>query len=126
MKVTQVKINEVSKIINLPISTIRYYEKVGIITDEYVLRDQNNYRIYTPGIIQHLEVVKQCLAVGFTIQDIESMISKNGFSENEQSVIIQGKISEIEEAQQKLEHAKQSLNDILRSNITCEDGFGKH
>lgn len=120
------KINEVSKIINLPISTIRYYEKVGIITDEYVLRDQNNYRIYTPGIIRHLEVVKQCLAVGFTIQDIESMISKNGFSENEQSAIIQGKISEIEEAQLQLEHAKQSLNDILRSKITCEEGFGKY
>ncbi|MDR6725890.1 DNA-binding transcriptional MerR regulator [Paenibacillus amylolyticus] len=120
------KINEVSKRINLPISTLRYYEKVGIITEEYVLRDQNNYRIYTPGIIQHLEVVKQCLAVGFTIQDIESMISKNGFSESEQIFILKEKISEIEEAQLKLEHAKQSLNDILRLNITCEDGFGKH
>lgn len=120
------KISEVAKIADLPISTIRYYEKIGIITDEYVLRDQNNYRNYAPGIIQHLKVVKNCLSVGFTIQNIQSMISKNGFSKNEQTGIIQEKISEIEEAQKKLENSKQNLYDILQSDTTCEDGFGKY
>ncbi|MET3939813.1 MerR family copper efflux transcriptional regulator [Paenibacillus sp. PvP094] len=120
------KISEVAKQVNLPISTIRYYEKIGIITDEHVLRDQNNYRVYDSGIVQHLDVVKQSLAVGFTIQDIQSMISKAGFSRNEQRSILQDKISEIEEVQMKLEHAKQNLYDILETDITCEDGFGKH
>ncbi|MGF9700384.1 MULTISPECIES: MerR family transcriptional regulator [Paenibacillus] len=120
------KISEVAKIAELPISTIRYYESIGIITDEYVLRDQNNYRKYAPDIIQYLEVVKQCLAVGFTIQDLQSMISKNGFSKMEQTSIIQEKISEIEEAQKKLEMSKQNLYNILESDITCEDGFGKY
>jgi DNA-binding transcriptional MerR regulator len=120
------KISEVAKQVNLPISTIRYYEKIGVITDEHVLRDQNNYRVYDSGIVQHLDVVKQSLAVGFTIQDIQSMISKAGFSRNEQRSILQDKISEIEEVQMKLEHAKQNLYDILETDITCEDGFGKH
>lgn len=120
------KISEVAKQVNLPISTIRYYEKMGIITDEYVLRDQNNYRVYDSGIVQHLDVVKQSLAVGFTIQDIQSMISKAGFSRNEQRSILQDKISEIEEIQKKLEHAKQNLYDILETDITCEDGLGKY
>lgn len=120
------KISEVAKRVNLPISTIRYYEKIGIITDEHVLRDQNNYRVYDSGIVQHLDVVKQSLAVGFTIQDIQSMISKGGFSRNEQRSIIQDKISEIEEVQKRLEHAKQDLYDILQTDVTCEDGFGKY
>ncbi|MET3545231.1 DNA-binding transcriptional MerR regulator [Paenibacillus favisporus] len=60
------KISEVAKRVDLPISTIRYYEQIGIITDEHVLRDQNNYRVYTSDIIHHLNVVKHCLAVGFT------------------------------------------------------------
>ncbi|MCW3794421.1 MerR family transcriptional regulator [Paenibacillus sp. LS1] len=120
------KISEVASRVNLPISTIRYYEKIDIITDEHVLRDHNNYRIYADSIIQHLEVVKQCLAVGFTIHEIESMISKDGFSSNDQASIIQAKISEIEEAQKQLENSKQNLYEILKSDITCEDGFGKY
>ncbi|WP_339237958.1 MerR family transcriptional regulator [Paenibacillus sp. FSL R5-0517] len=120
------KISEVANSVNLPISTIRYYEKIGIITDEHVLRDQNNYRKYAQSIIQHLDVVKQCVAVGFTIHEIQSMISKNGFSSKDQASIIQARISEIEEVQKKLENSKQTLYELLESDITCEDGFGKY
>lgn len=120
------KISEVAKMVDLPISTIRYYEKIGIITDEYVLRDQNNYRNYALEIIHHLKVVTNCLAVGFSINEVKSMIAKNGFSKDEQTCIIKEKISEIEDAQKKLEDSKQNLYDILEMDITCEDGFGKY
>ncbi|MDP4099127.1 MerR family transcriptional regulator [Paenibacillus sp. P96] len=120
------KISEVAKIVDLPISTIRYYEKMGLITDEYIRREQNNYRDYTVEIIRHLDVVKNCLAVGFSIHDIKSMISKNGISKEEQTRIIKEKISEIEDAQKKLEDSKRNLYDVLESDITCEDGFGKY
>ncbi|MGN7415769.1 MerR family transcriptional regulator [Paenibacillus sp. SAF-068] len=120
------KISEVANHVNLPISTIRYYEKIGIITDEHVLRDHNNYRIYAQSIIQHLDVVKQCLAVGFTIHEIQLMIAKDGFSSKDQASIIEAKISEIEEAQKQLENSKQNLYEILKADITCEEGFGKY
>ncbi|AIQ60980.1 MerR family transcriptional regulator [Paenibacillus borealis] len=120
------KISKVAKIVDLPISTIRYYEKMGIITDEYILREENNYRNYDVEIIRHLGVVKNCLAVGFSINDIKSMISKNGISKEEQTRIIKEKISEIEAAQKNLEDSKQSLYGLLESDITCEDGFGKY
>ncbi|WP_051421126.1 MerR family transcriptional regulator [Paenibacillus massiliensis] len=120
-----IKISEVAKSIDLPISTIRYYEQIGIITDEYVLRDHNNYRIYSSDIIHHLNVVKNCLAVGFSIQEIKSMISKNGMSKDEQVSLIQLKIAEIEATQQQLNVSKQNLYDILSADVTCEKGFGK-
>lgn len=120
------RISEIAKIVNLPISTIRYYEKIGIIPDDYIVRDQNNYRDYALEMIHHLNVVKNCLAVGFSINDIQSMISKNGISKDEQTHIIKKKISEIEDAQKKLEESKQRLYDILKSDITCEHGFGKY
>ncbi|WP_117170251.1 MerR family transcriptional regulator [Paraliobacillus sediminis] len=120
------KISEVAKSINIPISTIRYYEKIGIIPDEYIQRDQNNYRNYTPEIIHHLVVVKNSVAVGFSINDIHAMISKNGMSRYEQTHIIKEKISEIENVQKELEESKQGLYDILKLDITCEHGFGKY
>ncbi|GIO85578.1 hypothetical protein J25TS5_25100 [Paenibacillus faecis] len=119
------KISEVARRVDLPISTIRYYEQIGIITDEYVVRDQNNYRVYTPDIIHHLSVVKHCLAVGFSIRDIQVMISMNGIPKDEHVNLIQNKIAEIEAAQQKLEESKQNLYDILESDMICEKGFGK-
>ncbi len=120
------KISEVARSVDLPISTIRYYEQIGIITDEYVIRDHNNYRVYTSDIIHHLNVVKHCLAVGFTIRDIQSMISKNGIPKDEHVNLLQDKIAEIEAAQLKLEESKQQLYDILTSDIICEKGFGKY
>ncbi|ANY67135.1 hypothetical protein BBD42_12170 [Paenibacillus sp. BIHB 4019] len=66
------------------------------------------------------------MAVGFSIHDIKFMISKKGISKEEQTRIIKGKISEMEEAQKKLEDSKQNIYDILELDITCGDGFGKH
>lgn len=119
------KISEVAKNVDLPISTIRYYEKIGIIPDEYVQRDQNNYRDYAIEIMHYLNVVKNCLNVGFSIHDIKSMISKNGISKDEQTHILKEKITQIEDAQKKLDASKQSLFNILEMDIVCEDGFGK-
>lgn len=120
------KISDVAKSVDLPISTIRYYDKIGIIPDEYVQRDQNNYRNYTIETIRHLNVVKNCLAVGFSIHDIQSMISKNSITKDEQTHILKEKIKEIEDAQKILDASKQSLYDILESDIVCKGGFGKY
>jgi len=120
IEVINMKISEVAKMVDLPISTIRYYEKIGIITDDFIRRELNNYRDYALEVTQHLEVVKKCLAVGFSINDIKAMILKNGMSNDEQTRIIKEKISEIEAAQKKLDTSKKNLYDILELNITCE------
>lgn len=54
------------------------------------------------------------------------MISKNGMSKEEHVSLIQMKIAEIEAAQKKLDESKQNLYDILKLDITCEEGFGKY
>ncbi|MGE7828740.1 MerR family DNA-binding protein [Paenibacillus sp. NPDC093718] len=56
---------------------------------------------------------REQLAVGFSINDIKAMISKNGMSKDDQTRIIKEKISEIEEVQKKLEDSKENLYDIL-------------
>lgn len=119
------KISEVAKMVDLPISTIRYYEKMGLITDEYILRDENNYRNYSKDIIRHLEVIKNCLSIGFSIKDIQTMISKNGMSKEEQQHLYKEKISEIESIQMQLEESKQCLNELIQNDVTCEHEFGK-
>mgnify|MGYP001948182988 CR=1 FL=1 len=118
------RISDVEKKTKLPISTIRYYEKVGMIPDEYVQRDHNNYRNYRPDII--LQVVKNCLAVGFSIHDVKAMISKNKLTKAEQTRILKEKIAEIDVTQAKLAASRQALVDIIDSDVVCECGFGKY
>lgn len=120
------RISEVSKQVDLPISTIRYYEKIGIIPEEYLLRDKNNYRNYDQEIIRHLNVVKNCLAVGFSINEVKSMVLKDAISKDEQTRILTEKIADIEDAQKNLDTAKKALYDMVESDIVCEGGFGKH
>ncbi|MEJ8303860.1 MerR family transcriptional regulator [Saccharibacillus sacchari] len=119
------KISEVSKAAELPVSTIRYYEKMGIIPDEYMLRDPNNYRVYDDNIVNYLEVVKTSVDLGFSIGEIRGMIDGVGCSLEEQTRLLQEKIDEIETAQQKLDKAKTYLSDLISSGTVCEEGFGK-
>ncbi|MDQ0229193.1 helix-turn-helix domain-containing protein [Metabacillus malikii] len=120
------KISEVAEAIDLPISTIRYYDKIGIIPDEYVQRDENNYRNYAIEVVHHLQVVKNCIAAGFSIHEIQAMISRESLSKDEQTDILKQKIRNIEEAQKRLEESKQSLYEIIDLDIVCESGFGKY
>ncbi|WP_234404971.1 MerR family transcriptional regulator [Paenibacillus bouchesdurhonensis] len=122
----QIQISEVAKNVKLPISTIRYYEKMGLIPEEYILREANNYRNYKIEIVHHLNVIKNCLTVGFSINEVKSMISKNKITKDEQTHFLKQKILEIEEAQKQLNASKQALYDILETGIVCESGFAKH
>ncbi|PAF33916.1 MarR family transcriptional regulator, partial [Terribacillus saccharophilus] len=74
------KISEVAKLLDLPISTIRYYEKMGVLPDDLILRDKNKYRVYTLDSINYLRVLKAVLDAGFSISEVKNMISINGIS----------------------------------------------
>lgn len=47
------RISEVSKLVGLPIPTIRYYEKLGLI--ETATKDARGYKVYNDKIIQYLD-----------------------------------------------------------------------
>ncbi|MDO3411107.1 MerR family transcriptional regulator [Saccharibacillus sp. CPCC 101409] len=118
------KISEVAKAAQLPISTIRYYEKMGIIPDDYLRRDRNNYRVYDQEIVRHLDIVKFCLSLGFSVNEVKAMIDGVGCERFEQDRLLRDKITEIEQAQQKLEEAKRHLSSFMQSGVTCDEKFG--
>ena len=52
----QYEIKEVSKLTELPASTLRYYEKLGLLKN--VARDKNGRRLYTDSHLERLEGIK--------------------------------------------------------------------
>lgn len=64
-------IGEVSKSTNIPISTLRYYDKVGLLSPAFK-NDDTNYRYYTPMQIITLKVINHMRHLGFSIEYIKS------------------------------------------------------
>lgn len=71
------KIGELSKIADIPIKTLRYYDEVGILPPAYI--DQfTGYRYYDDESILNIEMIKSLKSVNFTLQEIkEYMINKD-------------------------------------------------
>lgn len=65
-------ISDVSKMMNLPVSTIRYYEKEGLLP--FIQRKESGYRIFTDNDIKMLEIIECFKRTGMSIKEIRQFI----------------------------------------------------
>lgn len=71
------KIGELSKIVDIPVRTLRYYDEFGILTPTQI--DQfTGYRYYDDESILNIEMIKSLKSVNFTLHEIkEYMLNKD-------------------------------------------------
>ena len=62
------KIGELSKLFDIGVDSIRYYEKVGILHP--VRNDENNYRMYTIDDVRRLALIRELLGLSFSTDQI--------------------------------------------------------
>jgi DNA-binding transcriptional MerR regulator len=68
-------IAEVARRTGLPSSTLRYYEKKGLITS---LSQQGTRRWFGPGILDQLALISLGQAAGLSLDEIRSMFAPDG------------------------------------------------
>jgi MerR family transcriptional regulator, copper efflux regulator len=93
-------ISELSKRSGLPIDTLRFYEKKGLIDSEMVDRQTNNYRIYADRSLERLVLIQQAKRLGFTLAEIQEWIASfesNELTNTEKQVILNRKLQEIDD-----------------------------
>lgn len=56
---------------DVPIDTIRYYEKVGVL--DRIQRSENNYRVYTDQTLADLLFIKHCRELDISLSDIKTL-----------------------------------------------------
>lgn len=66
-------IKEVSEMTNLPISTLRYYDKMGLLPS--LQRKQSGYRAFSDGDIEMLKIIDSFKKAGLPIKDMQHYIS---------------------------------------------------
>ena len=100
-------IREVSEILKIPVSTIRYYENLGLLP---VIQRIEGKRVFTNENITDLKRIKKLKDMGMTLKDIKNFnqLYSKGKLSFEQKIMILDKqhtviIEQIEELQHTLE-----------------------
>ena len=100
------KIGEISKITNLTIDTLRYYEKEGLITPA---RDQNNIRMYSDSDIRWIQFIKKLKQTGMPLKNIKEYSNLRDQGES----TINERLSLLYEQKQRLEQNSKQLEEHI-------------
>lgn len=87
------KIGEVSKILDIPIDTLRYFDKKGIVSPSK--NTENNYRFYEPWDINFLIEYKRYRGYEFNINETKEILHKDSMEELQSRFSL--KLSDIDE-----------------------------
>ena len=68
-----ITIGQLGKLTQLPPSTLRYYEKEGLLTPNG--RTDSGYRLYTPETAERLHLIQRAQRLGFSLADIRTLLS---------------------------------------------------
>jgi MerR family Zn(II)-responsive transcriptional regulator of zntA len=104
-------ISELSQKTGLSKDTIRYYEKIGLLSSNQK-RTENNYRYYDAETVSHLLFIKQGKMMGFTLNEIKTILDdwqNNRISHNDKVRTVQTKIEQVEEQINQLQDFKRYL-----------------
>ena len=66
------RIGQLAKAASVPISTLRYYEREGLMTPDG--RTDSNYRVYGPESLERVRFIRTAQSVGFSLEDIRMLL----------------------------------------------------
>ncbi|MBJ6362575.1 MerR family transcriptional regulator [Paenibacillus sp. GCM10012307] len=130
-------IGEVSKLCNIPIRTLRYYDDIGLLKPGKI-SPETNYRYYSIEGIRRIPLIKYYKQLGFKLEDIKEMLERPTFGVLEdymakellivekQMVVLQKKHFAIKEWQRLLEQGETLLTKSVNENKVTLTRFPKY
>jgi len=107
-------IGELSRAAGVPISTVRYYERAGLVRPSG--RSGSNYRLYSREDLQRLRFVRAAQATGFRLDDIRQLLRPA--SCDRVQGLIGMRLDEVRARMRELRHVQR----ILRASLAlCRD-----
>ena len=111
-------IGELSRRTGLTKDTIRFYEKLGLITACDRQAGTRRYKEFSEEMLQRLLLINQAKALGFTLKEIKQFVEEWGshstIPEHEQIHIVERKLEEISQKMHQLAEIQSYLTAKLR------------
>lgn len=109
-------IHELAKQTDVAPHTIRFYEKEGLINEQFFERGQNNYRYYHQTAVERIMMIKHGQAAGFSLSEIRDLMEiwdAGKLTVAQQIVYIEQKLKEVMGKIVELEHMREYLSGKL-------------
>jgi len=102
------KIGEISKLYQIGTDSLRYYEKLGILTPQ---RGENDYRLYGLNDLWRLNVIRDLRRLNFPMEKIQSYMNNRSIATTRQ--LLEEELSAIEEQIALLSDLKSDVSNRL-------------
>jgi len=103
------KISELVNAGEVPISTVRYYEREGILKSAG--RSASNYRLYSQNDVERLRFIRAAQASGFALDDIRSLLRPAPCGKVQE--VIAHRLEVVEARMRELRHVRRVLRHSL-------------
>ena len=117
-------IGEVAKIHNITVETLRHYDRVGLLKPSYI-NSNTGYRYYSAKDFIILDLIKQCKAMGLSLDEIKNIIENYTSPESvlhiirKQKAIIDEKIKELNKIKDNITFLEESIK------VSLDEGLNK-
>lgn len=108
------KIGEVAALAGVPVATVRYYERRGLIADAE--RTPSGYRRYDADAARRLRFIKHTQELGFSLDEVRQMLaleSDDPASCAQVQSVTREKIRAVRERLTELERLERTLQDLM-------------
>lgn len=111
-------IGELVKKLNINKETIRYYEKIGLISQPK--KDDSGYRVYSNKDIETVKFIFIAKNLGFSLKEISVLLHDEILcnSIEDIKILVESKIKEVKEKMEELEETKNLLEKVQKTILT--------
>jgi MerR family mercuric resistance operon transcriptional regulator len=108
---SRLTIGELARAAGVPTSTVRYYEREGILKPR--ARSYSNYRLYSQEDVHRLRFIRAAQATGFTLQDVTELL-RPAHCHRVQD-LIEARLQTVSARLRELRHVQRVLRASLRA-----------
>lgn len=114
-------IGKVSKLTNVSIKSLRYYDRIGILKPAFI-NTETNYLYYTEEQLYLLDAITLCIKLGIPLKDLNNYVENDSI--NLQKLLYDGKIL-AEEKIMEIHKCLESLQDTLQRLSSSVNGMAR-
>ena len=116
MKQQKLTIGTLAKDADVNIETIRYYQRIGLITEPS--KPAQGYRIYPDETLMRIKFIKRAQQLGFSLQEIEELLQLGEGNCNDVRLRAEQKRSQIDRQIKDLKNLRGTLDQLITA---CHD-----